>query len=268
MVSMTCKRSIVVTGVLVVAAFSSAAKARSAVVTFGSDLQVSALSAPARAAIGSMIVVSDTTRNAGGGAADASVTTFYLSSNSSLDAGDTPLAPARAVGALAAGASTAGTSNVIIPDVAPGVWFLIATADDGELINETCETNNLRLASIHIGPDLDLTTLSAPVTARAGSTILVADGMKNVGLGTAGASSTRYYLSTNTTLDASDTLLDAERVVPALSANATTTGSASVVLPTGLSGRYYLIAVADGTNAVAESNETNNAFSRLITINP
>lgn len=233
-----------------------------------SDLQVSALSAPTGAAVGSMIVISDTTRNAGGGNANASVTSFYLSSNSSLDPSDTRLAPARAVGVLAAGASSAGTSNVIIPNIAPGVWFLIANGDDGGLVTETSETNNLRFVSIHIGPDLGLTTVTAPATARAESTILVTDGVKNVGLGTAGASATRYYLSTNVTLDAGDTLLDAERVAPALDPNATCTGTASVALPAGVAGRYYLIAVADGANAVAESNETNNAFARLITINP
>lgn len=241
---------------------------REGVVQIGSDLSVSALSAPSRAAVGSAIVVTDTTRNPGGCGADASVTAFYLSANSTLDATDVRLAPARAVGPLDAGASSAGTSNVIIPEIAPGAWFLIANADDDEMVNEMAESNNRRIVSMHIGPDFDLTSLSAPATATAGSTILVTDGVKNVGLGTAGASATRYYLSLNTSLDASDILLDAERVAPALDANATSTGSASVTLPVGLTGRYYVIAVADGTNVVAESNETNNALARVITINP
>ena len=47
-----------------------------------------------------------------------------------------------AVGALAAGASSPGVSNVIVPDIAPGAWFLIATADDGGLVAEASETNN------------------------------------------------------------------------------------------------------------------------------
>ena len=272
MASTSPQSRVVFTGIVVVVAALSGVPAltarASSVGTFGSDLGVSALSAPSRAAIGSAIVVGDTTRNTGGGGADASVTTFYLSPNSSLDASDIRLAPARAVGALAAGTSSVGTSNVIIPDIAPGIWYLIANADDGGLVNETAETNNLRLVTIHIGTDLGLTTLTAPATATAGSTILVTDGVTNVGLGTADASATRYYLSLNTSLDASDVLLDAERDVTALEANATCRGSASVVLPVGLAGRYYLIAVADGTNVVAESNETNNAFARLITINP
>jgi hypothetical protein len=119
-------------------------------VQIGLDLKITALSAPSRAAIGSAIVVNDTTRDSGGCGADASVTAFYLSPNSTLDESDIRLAPARAIGPLTAGASSAGTSNVIIPDVAPGTWFLIANADDGEMVNEIAESNNRRVVSIHI----------------------------------------------------------------------------------------------------------------------
>ena len=58
-----------------------------------------------------------------------------------------------------------------------------------------------------------------------------------------------------------------ERAVPALAAGATHTGSVSVALPSGVTGRYYLIVVADGGMMVPESNESNNSTIRLITIN-
>jgi subtilase family serine protease len=241
---------------------------RSVVIRVGADLQVSTLSAPQRAAAGTAIAVTEATKNAGAGAAEPSVTAFFLSSNGSLDASDVRLSPARAVGPLAAGASSFATSNVVIPEVAPGPWYLIARADDGEAIIETSETNNLRLVPIQIGPDLDLTSLSSPLTVVAGSTIVVTDGVKNIGLGTAGPSATRYYLSVNFALDAGDLLLGIERSVPALAANQTSTGSVSIVLPAGLTGTFYLIAAADGGSAVAESSETNNTFSRVIVINP
>jgi trimeric autotransporter adhesin len=121
--------------------------------------------------------------------------------------------------------------------------------------------------TLNIGPDLDSTTLGGPATATAGATILVSDTVQNVGLGTAGPSVTRYYLSTNITFDSGDTLLG-ERAVPALAASGTNAGSMSVTLPTGMTGRLYLIAVADGANAVPEANETNNTNARIITINP
>jgi hypothetical protein len=40
------------------------------------------------------------------------------------------------------------------------------------------------------------------------------------------------------------------------------------VLPSGRSGKYYLIAVADAPGAIAESSESNNTIARAITINP
>ena len=118
----------------------------------GSDLKVTALSAPSRAAIGSAIVVNDTTKDASGCGADASVTAFYLSANATLDASDIRLAPARAIGPLAAGAASAGASNVIIPELTPGMWFLIANADDDGLVAESNETNNAHFKAITIHP--------------------------------------------------------------------------------------------------------------------
>ena len=160
---MTSQSRVVLTGiVVVVAALSGPAgsvvegnetnTSGAAFVRIGSDLSVSALSAPTRAAVGSAIVVTDTTTNPGAGGADASVTAFYLSANSTLDATDVRLAPARAVGPLAAGAASDGAANVIIPEIAPGAWFLIANADDDGLVDEMAESNNARIVSIHIVP--------------------------------------------------------------------------------------------------------------------
>jgi subtilase family serine protease len=241
---------------------------RYVVIRIGADLQVPTVSAPSRAGTGTTIAVTDTTMNAGAGAAEASVTAFYLSSNFSFDAGDLRLSQTRAVGPLAAGASSMGTTNVGVPDVAPGLWYLIARADDMDTVVETTETNNVRSRSMHIGPDLDVTALTVPSTAAAGSAISVTDSVKNVGVGTAGPSATRFYLSTNLLLDANDLLLSGERAVPALAGGATSTGTCSVTLPAGLTGTYYLIAVADGGNAVPEAIETNNGLARSITINP
>ncbi len=160
---MTSQSRVVLTGIVVVVAALSGPAGRvvegnetntsgAAVVRIGSDLSVSALSAPSRAAVGSAIVVTDTTTNPGVVGAVASVTAFYLSANSTLDATDVRLAPARAVGPLAAGAASAGAANVIIPEIAPGAWFLIANADDDGLVDEMAESNNARIVSIHIVP--------------------------------------------------------------------------------------------------------------------
>ncbi len=237
-------------------------------VRVGADMFVSTIAGPTRAGAGSTIAVTDTTKNTGGGGAGPSTTAFYLSANTTLDAGDARLTPARTVGPLEAGASSLATTNVALPLVAPGTWYLMANADDTGTVVETQETNNVRYTTIYIGPDLTDTITNAPATVVAGTVMTVTDTARNYGVDLAAPSTTRYYLSVNAALDASDILLDGERSVPALAYNAFHTGSASVAIPTGISGRYYLLAVADGWGVVAESSEVNNLGLRLITINP
>ena len=239
---------------------------RAMTVRIGPDLQVSAFSAPSRAASGGVVTVSDTTRNAGASTAGSSTTAFYLSSNSSLDASDRRLQPARAIGSLAAGAAASATTNVTLPTVAAGTWYLIAQADDQSVVVETTENNNTRLASISLGPDLDVVSVSSPTTAAAGASIVITDTVKNLGRDTAAASVTRFYLSADSSFDASDQLLG-QRSVPDLADSVTNTGSTTVTLPTTASGRYHLLAIADGLGTIVESSETNNLLSKLLTIN-
>jgi thermitase len=235
----------------------------------GADMQVSALTVPNRVSAGATIAVTDTTKNAGAGAAGSSSTALYLSTNASFDASDQRLSPSRSVGPLAAGASSVGTTSVTLPASATtGTWYVLARADDLNEVPEAQETNNTRAIAIYIGPDLDITTLSAPSTVVAGTSITVTDTVKNLGADTAGASTNRYYLSLNAGFDSGDTALSGERAVPPLAFNASNMGSTSVAIPAGLSGRYYLLVVADGLGAVTESSESNNVGARLITINP
>src|SRR4029078_3754614 len=57
--------------------------------------------------------------------------------------------------------------------------------------------------------------------------------------------------------------------VAALAANATDTGSVSLTIPAGTAtGSYYLVAKADGNDAVLETSETNNTLYRAITVGP
>ncbi len=237
---------------------------RTATLRIGADLAVAAATAPARAAAGSPIDVTETTQNIGTGGASTSVTGFYLSTNALLEASDLRIG-SRAVPALAAGASSARTTSVTLPAVSPGTWYLIVNADDDRTIAETVETNNTRAVTLLVGPDLSVTTLTLPFTVSAGSPVTVSDSVKNLGAAEAGASVIRFYLSSNVLLDANDAVLGS-RAVPALAAGATSSGATSVVIPAGLSGTYYIFAVADGTSAVAEASEGNNTFLRLVTI--
>ena len=223
------------------------------------DLVVSALSVPTSAAVGSSFTVSETTRNQGSGNAGASITRYYLSVNSALDGGD-ELLGSREVPPLAAGVSHATTTSLTLPpDTETGGYFVIAQSDAAGAVVEASETNNNRAdGSLYVGPDLTVSALSAPATSGAGKTFTVTETTKNQGTGDAVGSTTRFYLSTNSSLDGGDELLGS-RTVPPLAAGATDTGTTTLTVPPDTAtGTYYVIGQADGESAIAETSETNN----------
>ena len=239
---------------------------RSKAITIGPDLTVSVLGAPATSGAGLTIAVTDTTKNATGRSdSQSSTTAFYLSSDATLDGADTPIGN-RSVGTLVAGATSAGSTNVTIPaGTAAGTWFIIANADDSNTNSETNETNNTRSKSIAIGPDLTVTAITAPATATHGATINVKPTTKDSGGGSAGASSTKIYLRPPSGAD----VFLGTRSVPPLAPGATDAVNVSVTIPGGTApgSGYFIVAVADDGNAVAETNEVNNTKTKAITIN-
>jgi subtilase family serine protease len=119
-------------------------------VQVGPDLVVSALSAPNTVAAGGSFTVTDTTRNLGGGPAVSSVTTFYFSANSALDAADVVLG-SRVIPALDGGMSDAGTVTLSVPaGTLPGTYYLFARADSDAAVAESQEFNNLALRVIQV----------------------------------------------------------------------------------------------------------------------
>ncbi len=234
----------------------------------GTDLRITSFSVPATAGAGQNISVTDTTKNQGGGPAEPSTTQFYLSTNSSVDASDILLG-GRSVPALAAGASNSGTTSIMIPvGTNSGSWYIVAKADGEDVVIETSETNNTYARLIKVGTDLRITSFSVPATAGAGQNISVTDTTKNQGGGPAEPSTTQFYLSTNSSVDASDILLGG-RSVPALAVGASNSGSTTLTIPVGTAaGGWYIVAKADGEDVVIETSETNNTYARFIKIGP
>jgi subtilase family serine protease len=231
----------------------------SGAIKFGPDVIISALTVPASAAAGSTIGVSETTKNLGGGGADASTTRFHLSANSLLDASDV-LIGSRSVPPLTAGAFDAVSTALTLPaGTAAGTYYVIARADDANVILETMETNNNKSSTLKIGADLVLTAVSVPATAAAGAAISVIQTTKNQGSGSAAGSSTGFYLSANTGIGPTDTFLGSGPVGE-LGPGETATRSMSLQIPADTaSGSYHVIGVADWNNVVAEIVETNNS---------
>ena len=202
----------------------------SAAVRVGPDLTISAVSVPATAAAGDAMLVGDTTRNQGAGVAPSTITRFYLSSNTAWDAADLPLGE-RETGPLAAGASSSASITVVVPpSTSIGTYYVLARADAAETLREVAENNNLRSGSVRVGADLQVPTLTAPGQAAAGDSVSVTETTKNSGGAETPESTTDFYLSANTSLDAADVRLGA-RPVPALNANESSTATVALQLP-------------------------------------
>jgi subtilisin family serine protease/subtilase family serine protease len=239
----------------------------SGVVKVGPDLVVSALTAPAVAAPGGAISLSDTTKNDGGGNAEPSTTRFYLSTNTTLDAADVGLGT-RAVPLLAGGASSAAATSVTVPSgTATGTYYILAFADAPNTVGESLETNNTRTSgAIKVGPDLVVTSISLPAVAAAGTSISASDTTANQGAGSAGASSTGFYLSTNSVFDVADRFLGS-RAVAELAGGATSAITTMLQIPGEVAaGTYYVFAIADWNGIVGETAETNNSRSGTLPV--
>jgi subtilase family serine protease len=232
----------------------------------GADLVVSALTVPGIAAFGSTITVSDTTKNQGAGPAGESATGFYLSANSLLDASDVFLG-ARTIGVLAASTTSTVSTPLEIPaGTTAGEYYIVAKADWADRAPESVESNNTRVASIRIGPDLAVTVLTVSASAVAGGSFTANDTTRNQGADAVPMTATRFYLSTNSSFGAGDVPIGV-RMIGALTPGATDAGSATLVVPAGTApGNWWVIAVSDGDGTVAESLENNNTRARTITV--
>lgn len=230
-----------------------------------SDLVETAVSnPPATVVVVGTFAVTDTVRNQGGTASGASTTRYYLSRDAIRDSKDTSLVGTRKVSALAAGASATGTATLAIKAGTPAdTYFVIACADDKTDVAEGDEANNCRASATKVvvtAPDLVATAVTnPPAGAAAGASFSVTDTTRNQGSAATGGTTTRYYLSLNSTLGSGDHLLGGVRAVPGLAIGATSEGTVTVTVPAGTpANAYFLLACSDDTKGSSEISEKNN----------
>ncbi|MFM9944787.1 MAG: CARDB domain-containing protein [Bacteroidia bacterium] len=109
-------------------------------------------------------------------------------------------------------------------------------------------------------PDFIVEEVNAPNTAFSSNTISVSWKIKNTGQGN--ASGTWYdalYLSSDGVLDVTDLYLGAFHNPSALNASQNYTNSASVTLPNGISGNYYIFVNSDVYSYITEVSNSNNS---------
>ncbi|MFD3326795.1 CARDB domain-containing protein [Streptomyces sp. NPDC058701] len=198
------------------------------------------------------VEVSATVRNAGTAASPA--TSVHVSLEGAV-------AGTAQVGALAAGAST--TVRVAVGKKATGNYTVSAVVDPAGTVVEQDDTNNSRTGSSKLvvgqapGPDLTVTAIgSNPAAPAVGTQVSFTATVQNRG-------TTGVAAGTVTRLAAGTTTLNG--TTPAVAAGQSVTVPVSGTW-TAASGGVTLTATADATAIVAETNESNNVFSRSLVV--
>jgi MYXO-CTERM domain-containing protein len=180
---------------------------------------------------------------------------LYLSHDGTLDASDALIA--QGTSALPARTITTLTPTATVPNVPIGMYQAILVVDPANRIAEVDETNNTAVSSTFlVGPDLIPSEIVAPATSGPGMSLPMTVAIANSGSGVSGVLY-RVYLSLDTIVDATDSLVASGTVTVPRAGTARITQAASI--PVGLmNGTYNLILDVDPNNTIAEVDETNN----------
>ncbi len=244
-------------------------KATTSKMNIGPDLTLTALTASMTAG---NIAISDTTKNQGNVDAGTFTVRFYLSTDSVYQVGVDTFVCERTLASLGAGISDSATTTCAPPPVAPGLYYVVAAADEPNIVAESLETNNTRSTTsrITVGPDLIPTAVTV---AKSGSTLTLTDSVKNQGTLDAGAFDIGFYLSTDLVFSPATDILICSRTVGSLATGASdppsgATTTICTVPATAPAGTYRVIVVDDSGGTVTEVNETNNTkyTSNTITV--
>ncbi|GFO65940.1 CARDB domain-containing protein [Geomonas paludis] len=220
--------------------------------TIGSDLQVTAVTGSIS---GGRLSYSVTVKNAGSITSASSNTGLYLSTDATASTSDY-LVVKLATPSLAAGGQTVLTGSISLASSTPaGTFSLAAVADMAGVVTESDESNNGATGSgVQVRNDLTVTAVSGTLTNGVLSYSVT---VNNNGNGNPNVPVTIYF-SADGTAATSDYVVTI--VTPAAVTGGTSrtfTGTATV--PTSIpAGTYYLAALADPANVVAEDNDANN----------
>ncbi|MEK7270477.1 MAG: PKD domain-containing protein [Planctomycetota bacterium] len=225
----------------------------------GPDLVFSAFSAKVSSG---KVSISNTFKNQGTVAtAGTFYGAFYLSTDNVLEPlTDVFLGTRERTSVLDVGATSGATSAFAVPaSVVAGDYYVFGVVDSTSTQAESNEANNIAVAAgtIAIKADLIVSSLSA---SRTGMTLAVKDTVKNQGpLSAKGPFRVDFYLSADATITSSDVLLGSRNVTATLAYNATNQATTTFAIPAGLAaGSWRVGAIADGGNAVPETDESNN----------
>lgn len=225
------------------------------------DLFASQIDAPVSAYTGVSFGIHLNVYNAGQGYAGASTVRYYVSKEEYLDETATYLGYDNVSGMGPEDDSEEG-AYLTVPTTYVGLCYIFIVVDADEQVPETNENNNFSAISISfvLQTDLLITDISGPEETYPNTAIQISTDITNTGPSAAPYSYLTYYLSDNTAWDDDDTPLNGSSsfYIDPLSVNETRTTTGSVNLPPDVYGRKYIIAKADATNLIEETDEVNN----------
>jgi subtilase family serine protease len=221
---------------------------------------------------GGVIQIDDLVQNVGPVPSGAFRIGVYLSDNSVISPSDVLLGSRTLTSLASGGASGTGSAFPLPSGLSTGSYYVGLVVDDLDEQAELSEGNNLLLAS----GVLDVTSAPTPMPnlvmevidpgssqSQPGFVVQVVSRVKNIGTASAsGNFRVGFYLSTDDTITTDDLFLG-DRLVPfGLGIGFTSVASVPVTIPSTVAGGTYRFgALADWTQAISESSETDNGLA-------
>jgi large repetitive protein len=200
----------------------------------------------------------------------------FLSTDATMDDGDTQLTGVDQEGPLAAEDTYSASDTITVPAVPDGTYYLLVVVDEWERLPESDETNNVLVSTpieiSGVSADLVPTALMAVEAVDRGALITIEWIVVNRGAETIPAGAVWYdsiYLSTDAMLDGDDRLLQdiGSWAIPPFTgygpvpAGGSYAGTLDVTPPDIAGATYYLLVVIDAGDAVSEADESNNLLA-------
>src|SRR6185295_12325501 len=226
---------------------------------------------PAAIAPGANITVTHVVKNLAlaPGNAPLSASRLLLSTDQTVAGQVVDLGTANVPAITAGGMTTVTRSATVPPGLAPGLYYVLARADDPDAIVEPNSSNNLGFSAtrLTVGPDLTVTTASTVTGGIPGANVSVTYTLKNLG----SASSPFSIGFTLVPVSAGpDIPIGPTRTAVVLAAGGTLATSSKVQVPSTVgAGQYRVRVTADPTDVIVEALETNNtATTGILTVTP
>ena len=202
-----------------------------------------------------------TVRNQGDGTSPATTLRYYRSTNSTITTSDS-LMDTDEVKSLDAGETSDESESMNAPTNA-GTYYMGACVDTvaGESNTQNNCSNGVRITvtgTSQATPDLVIQSVSTDQSSvGAGGTLTLSATVLNQGDGPSAETTLRYYRSTDSTINTSDTAAGTDSI-PVLAASGTSAQSIELTVPTRID-TYYFGACVD--EVAIESNTQNNCSS-------